>query len=41
MTYQTDCTLPIGLREQIAQQWLYELPDLIQTVINAAMQLKE
>ena len=40
MTYQTDCTLPAELLEQIAQQGFDVLPDLIQTVINAAMQLE-
>jgi transposase-like protein len=40
MTYTTDCTLPEELLEQIAQQGLAVLPDLIQTVINRAMQLE-
>lgn len=29
MTYQTDCTLPAELLEQIAQQGFDVLPDLI------------
>ena len=40
MTYQTDCTLPEELLEQIAQQGLDVLPDIIRTVINAAMQIE-
>jgi transposase-like protein len=40
MTYESDCTLPAELLEQIAQQGLEALPALIQTVINRAMQLE-
>ena len=40
MTYQTDCTLPEELLEQIAQQGLDVLPDIIRTVINTAMQIE-
>ncbi len=38
MTYQTDCTLPDSLLEQIAEQGLGILPELIRIVINTAMQ---
>ena len=37
MTYRKDCTLPEELLEQIAQEGFEVLPELIQTVINAAM----
>ncbi len=40
MTYQTDCTLPEELLEQIAQQGMDALPDIIRTVINPAMQIE-
>jgi hypothetical protein len=40
MTYQTDCTLPDELLEQIADQGLDVLPKLIRTVINTAMQIE-
>ena len=40
MTYQTDCTLPEELLEQIAQEGLASLPTLIQTVVNQAMQIE-
>jgi len=40
MTYQPDCTLPDELLEQIADQGLHVLPELIRTVINAAMQIE-
>jgi len=40
MTYQTDCTLPEELLEQITQQGLDVLPDIIRTVINTAMQIE-
>ena len=40
MTYQPDCTLPDELLEQIADQGLGVLPELIRTVINAAMQIE-
>ena len=38
MTYQTDCTLPESLLEQIAEQGLNILPELVRIVINTAMQ---
>jgi putative transposase len=38
MTYQNDFTLPSELLEQIASQGFEALPELIQIVINAAMQ---
>lgn len=38
MTYQTDCTLPNSLLEQIAEEGLDILPELIRIVINTAMQ---
>jgi transposase-like protein len=38
MTYQTDCTLPESLLEQIAEQGLGVLPELVRIVINTAMQ---
>lgn len=38
MTYQTDCTLPNSLLEQIAEQGLGILPELMRIVINTAMQ---
>ena len=40
MTYQTDCTLPASLLEEIAEQGLEVLPDPIRTVINAAMDIE-
>ena len=40
MTYQTDCTLPDELLDQIADQGLDALPELIRTIINAAMQIE-
>ena len=40
MIYQTDCTLPDELLEQIADQGLDVLPELIRTVINTAMQIE-
>jgi len=40
MTYQTNCTLPEELLEQIAQEGLASLPTLIQTVVNQAMQIE-
>jgi putative transposase len=40
MTYQTDCTLPDELLEQIADKGLDVLPELIRTVINTAMQIE-
>jgi len=38
MTHQNDCTLPVELLEQVAEQGLDYLPELIRIVINAAMQ---
>ncbi len=38
MTYQTDCTLPDSLLEQIAEQGLSILPELVRIIINTAMQ---
>jgi hypothetical protein len=40
MTYQTDCTLPDELLEQIADQGLEILPELNRTAINTAMQIE-
>jgi putative transposase len=40
MTYKTDCTLPDELLDQIAEQGLDILPELIRTMINAAMQIE-
>lgn len=40
MTYQDNCTLPIELLEQIAEQGLDIIPDLIRTLINSAMQVE-
>ena len=37
MTYQNDCTLPKEMLDQIAEQGLDYLPELIRTVVNAAM----
>jgi len=37
MTYQSDCTLPKEILEQIAAQGLDYLPELIRVVINVAM----
>jgi len=38
MTYQTDCTLPDALLEQIAEPGLGILPELVRIVVNTAMQ---
>ncbi len=38
MTYQSNCTLPDSLPEQIAEQGLGILPELVRIVINTAMQ---
>lgn len=38
MTYQTDCTLPSDLLEQISSQGFEFLPELIRILVNAAMQ---
>lgn len=40
MTYQNNCTLPNELLEQIAEQGLDVIPEMIRTLINAAMQLE-
>ena len=40
MTYQDDFTLPSEIMEQIAQQGIEYLPELIQTLVNAAMQIE-
>jgi putative transposase len=40
MTYQTDCTLPNGILEQIAEQGFEFLPELIRILVNAAMQVE-
>jgi transposase-like protein len=40
MTYQSDCTLPDELLEQIADQGFEALPELIRTIINTAMQIE-
>ncbi len=39
MTYQTDCTLPTELLEQIAADGLEALPGLIRILVNEAMRL--
>jgi putative transposase len=38
MTYQQDCTLPADLLQQVSEQGFDILPDLIRTIVNAAMQ---
>ena len=38
MTTQHDCTLSAALLEQIASEGLDALPDLMRTIINAAME---
>jgi len=40
MTYQDNCTLPNELLEQIAAQGLDAIPEMMRTLINAAMQLE-
>jgi putative transposase len=40
MTYHTDCTLPAGILEQIAEQGFEYLPELIRILVNAAMQVE-
>jgi len=40
MTYQSDCTLPIELLEQIAAEGTEALPELIRLLINEAMRLE-
>ena len=38
MTYQQDCTLPADLLQQVSEQGLEIVPELLRTIINAAMQ---
>jgi transposase-like protein len=40
MTYQDNFTLPAEIMEQIAQQGVEYLPELIQTLVNTAMQIE-
>lgn len=40
MTYQNDFTLPSEIMEQIAEGGIAYLPELIQTLVNAAMQIE-
>jgi putative transposase len=40
MTYQSNCTLPAELLEQIAAEGMDALPELIRILINQAMQLE-
>jgi putative transposase len=40
VTYQSDCTLPEELLEQIADGGLAALPDALRLLINAAMLLE-
>jgi transposase-like protein len=40
MTYKTDCTLPEELLDQIAEEGLDVLPEMIRTMLNAAMQFE-
>lgn len=40
MTYQNDFTLPPEIMEQIAEQGMAYLPELIQTLVNTAMQIE-
>ena len=40
MTYPDDFTLPSEIMEQIAQQGIDYLPELIQTLVNTAMQIE-
>ena len=40
MTYDLDCTLPSAFLEPIVEHGLEALPELIRTVINAAMELE-
>jgi putative transposase len=40
MTYQSDCTLPDGMLDQIAAGGLDALPEAIRLLINAAMLLE-
>ena len=40
MTYQTDCTLPKELLEQIVEHGMNAVPEMIRTIINTAMRLE-
>ena len=40
MTYQTHCTLPEELLEQLAAEGLDALPELVRILINEAMRLE-
>lgn len=40
MTYEPDCTLPEEFLEPILEHGLDALPELIRTIINAAMELE-
>jgi hypothetical protein len=40
MTYQNNCTLPKEMLEQIAEQGLDVIPEMMRTLINAAMQME-
>ncbi len=40
MTYQTDCTLPEELLEQLAAEGFDALPELVRILINEAMRLE-
>lgn len=40
MTYQNNCTLPTELLEQNAEQGLAAIPEMMRTLINAAMQME-
>jgi len=40
MTYQDDFTLPAEIMEQLAAGGMAYLPELIQTLVNTAMQLE-
>lgn len=40
MTYQDNCTLPTELLEQIAEQGLDAIPEMMRTLINAAMHME-
>ena len=40
MTYKANCTLTDELMDQIAERGFDVLPELIRTIINAAMQIE-
>jgi putative transposase len=40
MTYRPEYSIPDGLLEEIAEQGLHVVPELIRTLVNAAMQLE-